>query len=147
MRKALIFSTILISFLPFFALAQFTPGSIPEPSDYGIKGAENIPTNSDDLLDILRSVVKFVYIAFFIIAVLFIVIAAFNYLTGADAPDKIKAAHTQLVYSIIAIGIALLALTLQVVVGSFIKNTGGSTVQENQIQSGYQLNDGSTMYR
>lgn len=127
MRKTLIFLIITISFLPFLVSAQFAEGSIPAPGDFGVGGANSVPTDVDGLLNILRAVVKYVYIGFFIVAVFFIIYAAFNYLTGADAPDKIKVAHTQLIYSIIAIAIALLAISIQFVIGSFLNrsNDGG----------------------
>src|SRR4030042_5641565 len=113
MKKTLIISAVLISSLPLLALA-ITAGTIPGPSDYGID-ASGLPSDTQGLLNVLGSVVEWVYIIFFIVAVLFIIFAAFNYLTGADTPDKIKSAHSQLIYAAIAIAVALLAISFHLI--------------------------------
>lgn len=142
MRKIFTFLIVIISFLPFLVSAQFTEGSIPTPGDFGVEGASSVPTDVDGLLNILRAVVKFAYIAFFIVAVIFIIFAAFNYLTGADAPDKIKAAHAQLIYSIIAIAIALLALAIQLVIGNLLSGAkdGGNVYPSTEEPLNYPIN-------
>jgi len=40
------------------------------------------PTSVTGTVDVIKNIVKWVYILFFIIAVLFIILAAFNYLTA-----------------------------------------------------------------
>ena len=137
MKKILTFSSVLISSFPLLVLA-IAPGTIPEPSDYGID-ASGLPSDTGGLLNVLGSVVKWVYTIFFIIAALFIIFAAFNYLTGADTPDKIKSAHSQLVYAAIAIAVALLAISFQLIIGSFLKGSdgGGSGAPSEDSQPHY----------
>ncbi len=57
----------------------------------------------------LEDVVRFVGTVFWILTVLFLVIAAFYYLTSAGSEDKIKKGKSVLKYAIIAIVIALFA--------------------------------------
>jgi len=132
MKKLLIFSAVLISSCPLLVLA-FTPGTVPGPNDYGID-ASGLPSDTGGLLDVLGSVVKWVYTIFFIVAVLFIIFAAFNYLTGAETPDKIKSAHSQLIYAAIAIAVALLAVSFQLIIGNFLMGNDGNQGTE-QYQS------------
>ncbi|MFA5098847.1 MAG: hypothetical protein WC461_01355 [Candidatus Paceibacterota bacterium] len=133
MKKALIISIISVLLIPFFAFA-ITPGTIPESKDYGINSS-GLPTDTSDLLDILSSIVNVVYIVFFVVAVLFVIFAAFNYLTGANAPEKIKSAHTQLIYAAVAIAVALLAVSFQFIIGNFLKGSDQSN-SANQSYNG-----------
>ncbi|MFH1347051.1 MAG: hypothetical protein ABIH10_02265 [Spirochaetota bacterium] len=142
MGKALIVSIILILLFPVLVFA-ISPGTIPGPEDYGIDSS-GLPSDTQDLLDVLGSVVKWVYTIFFIVAVLFIIFAAFNYLTGAGTPDKIKAAHSQLIYAAIAIAVALLAISFQLIVGNFLEEdysgavgTPSGDLQQYWVSSNY----------
>lgn len=119
---------ILFAFPPFLADA-ITPGTIPTPQQLGVQ--EPPVKTAQETLDVLARVVKWIYTIFFIAAVAFILFAAFNYLTGASQPEKIKTAHTQLVYALIAIAIALLAVgavtIIQNVLGGKAEGTTGTT--------------------
>lgn len=55
----------------------------------------------------------------FALAALFIVMAAFTYLLAGGDPEKTSKAKNQVVFSIIAIAIALLATGIVLVVKSF----------------------------
>ncbi len=126
MKKLLAFSIISASLIPVLAFA-ITAGTIPTGGDLKITGAATNVKSTGDILNLIGDVVGYVYTVFFIVAVLFIIFAAFNYLTGGDAPEKIKSAHSQLIYAAIAIAVALLAVTAQVIVGNFIKGNSASS--------------------
>jgi len=117
--KKIIFIT-LVSFpwlSPFFAMA-ITAGTIPGPSDLGVPTSPI--TSSQQLLDVLPTIVKWVYTIFFVVAVLFILLAAFNYLTAAGNPEKVKGAHQQLIYAAVAIAIGLIAVSASVIITDFL---------------------------
>ncbi len=131
MKNLLTLSIICVLSFPIFVSA-IAPGTIPGPGDYGIN-ASGLPSDANGLLNILGSVVTWVYRVFFIVAVLFIIFAAFNYLTGADDPEKIKSAHSQLIYAAIAIAVALLSVGFVAIIKDFLispgSTQGGSNVQ------------------
>jgi lipopolysaccharide export system protein LptC len=56
-----------------------------------------------------KDVIRWVYTMFFIVAVLFILLAAYNYLLGGQDEKRIELAKKQLTYAVIAIVIALVA--------------------------------------
>jgi len=128
MKKIFAASAILASLVVPVAVLAIAPGTIPTPGELGIQNAGNLPKNTNDIMDKIASIVGYVYILFFIAAVLFIILAAFNYLTGGDAPAKIETAHKQLVYAVIAIVVALLSVVAQVIVSDFLG--GGSNNQQ-----------------
>jgi len=137
MKKLLTFLVICVLASPIFVLAV-APGTIPGPSDYGIDTG-GLPSDTGGLLNVLGSVVKWVYMVFFIVAVLFIIFAAFDYLTGVDSPEKIKIAHKKLIYAAIAVVVALLAVSFQLIIGSFLKESdgGGSGAPSEDSQPHY----------
>lgn len=94
-----------------------------------VNGQTNIPGVSQvgpqtvsGVVDILRNVVRWIYIIFFIIAVMFILFAAFNYLTAGGEAEKITTAKNQLIYAIVAIVVALLAVGFEVIIRNFLSS-------------------------
>ncbi len=54
------------------------------------------------------------------LAVIFIIVAAFKYLTAAGEPEKVKSAGSTLLYAAVAVGVALLARAVPLIVASFL---------------------------
>jgi len=75
----------------------------------------------EKIFSILKTIVQYTYTIFFIVAVLFILIAAFNFLTAKGDPAKIIAARSQILWAIVAIIIALLSVGAAQIINNFIK--------------------------
>ena len=60
-----------------------------------------------------------------ILQVVFYIVAAIKYLTAQGDPEKVGEARQMVIYAVIAIAVALLALVIDNIVASFI---GGETV-------------------
>ena len=82
------------------------------------------PTTVGGLIDVLRGVVRWIYIIFFVVAVMFILFAAFNYLTAGGDAEKVTTAKNQLIYAAIAIVVALLAVGFEVIIRNFLSSPG-----------------------
>ncbi|MDP3015356.1 MAG: hypothetical protein Q8N28_03045 [bacterium] len=114
---------ILIIFVSLFfynisAASTIVPGTIPDAGEIGV---QNSPiTEPNQFLDVIAGVVKWTYAIFFIITVMFVLFAAFNYLTGGGDPEKIKTAHKQIMYAVIAIAVALLAVGFSLIIKQFL---------------------------
>ena len=89
----------------------------------------NVPTaNITSLQSILNDLcIVFAWMLYFLIvvAIIFVVVAAFKYLTAGGDPEKVKSAGATLLYAAVAIGVALLAKAVPLVVGNFL---GAGTV-------------------
>ncbi len=85
-----------------------------------LPGANTNITTVSGVVDILRGVVRWLYVIFFIIAVLFIIFAAFTYLTAGGDPEKTTKARDQLIYAAVAIAVALLAVGFQSIISNFL---------------------------
>ncbi len=78
------------------------------------------PTTISGTVDVIKNIVKWIYIIFFIIAVMFILFAAFTYLTAAGDPEKVKTAHSQIIYAAVAIVVALIAVSVDTMISTFL---------------------------
>lgn len=58
-----------------------------------------------------------------LLAIIFILVAAFKYLTAAGDPQKVKDASGYVIYAAIAVAVALLAKGIPALVGSFFNTT------------------------
>lgn len=74
----------------------------------------------EQIFDILARVLQYTYTAFFIVAVIFIIIAGFNFLAAAGNPEKIKSARSQITWACIAIAIALISVGAAAIIKTFI---------------------------
>lgn len=125
---------ILISFLlisPLLTSAispdQVTPENI---AGGGVIKNVSAPTQVREvsgIVGIAANVVMWIYRIFFIIAVMYILFAAFAYLTGGDDVEKMTVVHNRIKYAAIAIAIAILAVGLELIVKNFLTTRGGDS--------------------
>ena len=112
MKKTLF---LLPVFYFLFAIA-FSPVifAAGDPSESPIKSI-------DDILKVLNNIVKWMYIFFFVVAVLFILIAAYGYLTAQGNPETIQKVNKQILYAVIAIVIAIVSVGFDVIIRKFLE--------------------------
>lgn len=75
---------------------------------------------------LLLNVVKWIYTGFFVVAVLFILLSAYNFIQGGANPEKVKEAKSQLKYAVIAIVVALVASGISWIIAQFLSSGGTS---------------------
>ena len=109
---------------------QLEEGTVPGADSFGIDDNVGIE-ESGKLLNIVAGTVKWVYTIFFIVAVIFILFAAFNYLSGGENTEKLKTAHNQIIYAAIAIAVALLAVGISTIIQRFIEEEAGSFINKS----------------
>ena len=74
----------------------------------------------DDIFTIMSKVVKYVYTAFFIVAVLMVLMAAYTFLRSDGEPGKIKTATAQIKWAAVAIAIALISVGAAAIINNFL---------------------------
>jgi hypothetical protein len=121
MNKKLIASFVLIAavamaFMPVFAGAQLPPGTEPSVSANRFQSLEGVKLF---IRDVVLGTLKW---AFWILAAIMILYAAFIYLTAGGDPDKVKKASHMLLYAAIAMAVALLATVLPNLVASIVSS-------------------------
>jgi hypothetical protein len=86
-----------------------------------VKGPQQVKiTSYDQILRVLDNIINIIGTLFFTVAVVFIFYAAYLYLTAAGDPEKLTKAKNQLIYSIVAIAIGLIAFSVTTIVSRFI---------------------------
>ncbi|HVM76807.1 MAG TPA: hypothetical protein VMU07_01510 [Candidatus Paceibacterota bacterium] len=103
--------------LPALVIAQGPPPPANVPQS-------NI-TSLASILSLLCTVFAWMFWFLVVLAVIFVLIAAFRYLTAGGNPEAVGSAGHTLLYAAIAIGVALIARAVPFVVGSFL---GAGTV-------------------
>lgn len=140
---ALIFSFLFFTSIPSVLAANSGIPSkveVPTAKDLGIQPS---PVESaTDITDVVIFATKAWYTSFFILAIIFILVAAFKYLTAVGQPEKIKTAHTMLIWAIVAIAVALLSVAAAQIMQTFLKpggggGAGGTNIPQIEVSPGY----------
>ncbi len=119
-RFALDFGIPVVSLaLPLLAAAQ-VPGSPVTAPNAGINSINAVGTS-------LCAITNWLFYFLILLAVIFIIWAAFKYLTAAGDPEKVKSASHALLYAAIAIVVGILAKAVPSLVGSIIGQGGVTT--------------------
>lgn len=78
------------------------------------------PTTVGGVVDLVSKALGIIEAVFFIVAAIFILIAAFKYLTAQGDAEKVGEARQMVIYAVIGIAVALLALVLDNVAADFL---------------------------
>jgi hypothetical protein len=129
MKKVISFTkefspAILALVLPALAFAQSLPQPVA-PTETSVPQGQI--TSLQGVLQLLCTVFAWAFYFLIVLAVIFIIVAGFKYLTAAGDPEKVKAAGTMLIYTAVAIGVALLARAVPLIIGSFLGASGVSS--------------------
>jgi hypothetical protein len=120
------FSTLLaVMTLAALPVTSFAAINIP-----GGGQQENLPqgiTSFAGFIEVFKTIITYVFTLLLIFAVIFIIMAAFTYLTAGGDEEKVSKAHQKIIYAVVAIAVAFLAQGISYVVGELL-NTGGAGV-------------------
>jgi len=77
----------------------------------------------EDLVAIIERLTNWVFIILMVLAVLFIILAAFAYLTAGGDEEKVGKAHQRIIYAVVALAVAFLAKGVSFVVAQLLGQT------------------------
>lgn len=81
-------------------------------------------TTTSGLMDMICTLANWFFTFLIILAIFFVLYAAFKYLTAGGDPEKVKSASHVLIYAAVAVVVALLAKGFPLLIGSFVGQTG-----------------------
>lgn len=110
-----VLSGISTAALPLLAMAQPVQPTAPYST---LTGFQNF---------ICTVVVGWLFTLLIVLAVVFVLIAAFKYLTASGDPEKVKSASSTLIYAAIAVVVGLFARALPLIIGSLFSGGTGVT--------------------
>ncbi len=100
--------------LPVLASAQITQPPVTAPSS--INNIGQITGSAG----IICTIINWIFWLLIVLTIIFVLVAAFKYLTAAGDPEKVKAAGSTLLYAAIAVVVALIAKGLPLLVSTFV---------------------------
>jgi phosphoglycerol transferase MdoB-like AlkP superfamily enzyme len=127
--KTLLTASIILVLCGFFAasavnniaLAQYDWNATKQQIE---EMADDSPIKTPEaIFEILAGILRYAYTIFFIVAVIFILVAAFNFLTAKDNPEKIKGARSQILWAAVAIAIALISVGVARIIQEFLEHS------------------------
>jgi len=83
-------------------------------------------TTLETLADKVCLIAQWLFTFLIILAVIFVIWAAFRYLTAAGDPEKVKKANHSLIYAAVAVLVAVIAKGFPYIIGNFF-GSGGFT--------------------
>ncbi len=110
--------------VPLFAGAQTSPVA---PLTGSAIPASNVTTVTG-VFNIICSLLGWLFILFIILAVVFVIVAAFKYLTAGGDAEKVGTANHMLIYAVVAVAVALLARAIPVIVANFFNASAGAAL-------------------
>lgn len=81
---------------------------------------EGAPTSIGGFMGLLVTILGWIQVLFWILAIAFGLYAAFMYLTARGDPEKIKQANHMLIYVVVAVVVAIIAFAIPSVVSTLV---------------------------
>lgn len=110
-----IFSLTILSLILFSSVAPLALAAEEAPATV----ANKISTLAD-LMDFINKIINWIFTALLVVAVIMVLMAAFQFLTAGGNQETIKKAQNSLLYALIAIVIGALAKGLVLVVTNLL---------------------------
>lgn len=115
---------IILPAILFFVLASTIFAASVDIAPFNKGDTASPVTSAPQIFGIVRNIVIWIYRAFFVVAVIFLLIAAYNFIQGGTNPEKIKVAKGQIKYAVISIVVALVASGLSWIIAQFLVSGG-----------------------
>ncbi len=77
-------------------------------------------TDISGFVGLICTVVNWLFTFLIVLTILFIIVAAFIYVTAGGDPEKVRGATGWIIYAVVAIVIAVLAKGIPLIIGSFL---------------------------
>lgn len=121
MKKTLIVG--LLASVMFVSFAGLVFAQLPGE----IKPLPNVVTTSGELFHVIKRAANIIFTVLIIVAVIFILLAAFQFITGGGDAEQITSARGKLIWAAVGIGVAFLAQAVPTLLQGFL--TSGPTTQ------------------
>ena len=85
--------------------------------------APTVVTSGAELVGLVQALTNWFFVGFLLTAVVFLIIAALQFLTGGGDPNSLASAKGKLIWAVVAVIIAVLARSIPLVVENIITAT------------------------
>lgn len=116
MKKIFLYVMLVFVVSFVFAVPALAAEDIPE----GFQAPPDTIRTGGTLVQVVQGIINWVFVAFLIAAVLFVILAAFQFLTGGGDPQQVAEARQKLIWAAVAVVIATLSRAIPTVVNNII---------------------------
>lgn len=113
MGISLLLVMLVMPFMSFVAHAQNFGTEAPPAPTTGINEVQ-------DVFDLVNNIFNILFWLLIVLASVFIIWAAFTYLTAGGDPEKVKTANHRVIYAAVAVVVAVLAKAIPSVICNFL---------------------------
>ena len=78
------------------------------------------PTSGAELVELIESLINWFFVGFMLLAVVFVLLAAFQFISSGGDPIGVKSAKNKLFWAVIAIAVASLSKGFVLVIGNIL---------------------------
>ena len=117
MKKIALNLVSLAALLPAVIASAQGPGTLPPPPTTSVGG----------LIGILCNILGWAFVILILLAIVFVIVAAFRYLSASGDPEKIKKANYTLLYAAVAVAVGILAKGVPLIVSSIVGGAVAAT--------------------
>jgi len=127
-KKIVSLALVSLMFAPFLVLGQITPNQttpnefMPKADSKAAEGLDAYSFSNQSIVGVVGTIGKYVIGALVIVAVFYVLWAAYTFITAAGDTEKITSARNRIMYAGIGIIVALLAQGIV----SLVLNIGGA---------------------
>jgi drug/metabolite transporter (DMT)-like permease len=102
---AILIINLIVLTAPMVAIGQTTSGGFPQ----SLNDQTNLPTSADEVVNVLNSIIDWVFWILLFGAAIMILVGAFFFLTSGGDEQKTTTARNYILYALIAIVVAFLS--------------------------------------
>lgn len=117
MKRNLI--TVLLASLSLLSFASLAFAALPTEVQTLPEG----PTSAAGILGILKTAANIIFTVLLVVAVVFVLLAAFQFITGGGNAEALEQARSKLIWATVGVGVALLAQAIPTVVRNILNVT------------------------
>ena len=90
------------------------------PESFRLGDESGVPTSGEGILARIQIIANWIFAIFLALSVIYIVLAAFQFVTGGGDPAQVSGARQKLIYAMIGIAIALIAAGFPAILRSIV---------------------------
>ena len=111
----------------FALLAISMPIGAANAQGVQLPGPNDTVTNTGGIIVAACTIFNYMFLGLLLLGVLFVLLAAYRYLTAAGDPENVTKANRTLIYAAVAIAVSLFARALPVLIGNFVLGDGAGS--------------------
>jgi len=120
MKKTIITSAILVSLLGLMVILPVAVGAALNVPSAG-SATTNISPQNLSVEDALTNITNWFFVIVLVIAVLFLLVAGFQFITAGGDPDRVNSARQNVMYAMVGVAVAVLAKGIVSLVQGILK--------------------------